>query len=99
MRCLSININFLHDWEGCSHLDSCEFNNLFIGYSFLIQELRARKSNNLDAILLIFFMHVDQLNVAFMGEGSLRCNIDDNCQSSALEKVTKLVVLTLDALD
>ena len=69
---LSIHVTLLHDGESSAHLLSCEINDLLVCVVLLGEELRTRETQHLNSVLTILLVHVDQLNVAFVSESSLR---------------------------
>lgn len=69
---LAIHVTLLHDWEGRAHLLPCESYDLFVCVVLLGQELRTGESQHLNSVSTIFLVYVDQLNVAFVSEGSFR---------------------------
>ena len=96
---LSIHVTLLHDGEGSAHLLSCETNDLFVCVVLLGEELRTREAHHLNSVLTIFLVHVDQLNVAFVSEGSLRCQIYNYRQFKSLHEFAQFVVLAFYTLD
>ena len=96
---LSIHVTLLHDWEGSSHLLPCEINDLFVCVVLLGEELRTREAHHLNSVLTIFLVYVDQLNVAFVSEGSLRGQVYNSRQFKPYYKITQFVVLTLYTFD
>lgn len=83
MRGFPIDVTLLHQREGGSHLTPSKLDDLLISHSLLVQELGARKCNHLYPILTILLVYVHKLNIALVGEGSLRSNVNDNCQFEA----------------
>ena len=78
MRRFSIHVALLHQRELGAHLHSRKLNDFTVVRYFLIQELRARKSQDLHAVLVVLLVHVDQLNVTLMRESSLGGHVDND---------------------
>jgi len=96
---LAIHVTLLHDWEGRAHLLPCKCNDLFVCVVLLGQELRTWESHHLNSVSTIFLVYVDQLNVAFMSEGSLRRQIYNYRQFKSLHEFAQFVVLAFYTLD
>lgn len=78
VRRFAIHVALLHQRELGAHLDSRKLNDFAVVRRLLRQELRARKSEDLHAVLIVLLVYVDQLNVTLVRESSLGGHVDDD---------------------
>lgn len=84
-----IDIAPFHEGKLRPHASSCELDDFLICFYLLVEELRAGKCNNLHAVLFVLLVHIYELDIALVCEGSLARDIDDNRQLVAIHEIAE----------
>jgi len=73
-----VDVHLVHEGKGDSVSLLDVLLNLAIALGLLVQELTARKSNDLQSFVFVVAIQLYQRQVVFLGEGSLTGDIDNN---------------------